>query len=160
RVAASSYLVISPDVYGNAEATAKNWLRYAPRLRQYGEPVYVAQGFQLPKSWGPVEPALIALPARSQDGRKCHLHPAYCVGNIMRFLDSYDLSIPVHLLGPAKVVLLDLKRWGYLPRITSCDTSAYRKAPTNAAKEMLGGKWQAVNGVECAWFREWTSGLF
>jgi hypothetical protein len=158
RVAAEEYYIVVPDSYANAEETYRNWLKFAPRLRPYGELVYVAQGFVLPRDWGPAEPALVALPARSQNGRKCSLDPVYCANNIRRFLDAHR-GLRIHLLGPAKRELVQLKRWGYLQHVESLDTTAPHMAPTKAAKEMLGGKWQATKEVRCAWFQEWIRGI-
>ncbi len=158
RMRASAYYIIVPDVYNSYDKTYRNWLKYAPVLKRYGELVYVAQEFKLPKDWGPAEPALIALPARSQNGRKCSLDPVYCANNIRRFLDAHR-GLRIHLLGPAKRELIQLKRWGYLQHVESLDTTAPHMAPTEAAKEMLGGKWQVVRGLECAWFQEWIRGL-
>jgi hypothetical protein len=159
RMNASVYYIIVPDVYDKFTETHRNWLKFAPRLKPYGEPVYVAQGFVLPKDWGPVEPALIGLPAHSQNYKSCFREPGFCAANIMRFMAQYDGSVPLHLLGPVKAVLLQLKRWGYLDRIVSFDTASYRRAPNKKAKEMLNGKWQVVKGLECAWFQEWIKGV-
>jgi hypothetical protein len=158
-VEAEEYYVVVPDVYGDAEGTHRNWLKYAPRLRPYGGLVYVAHEFLLPRDWGPVEPALIALPARSQNGWKCSLEPMYCANNIRKFLDVHR-GLRIHLLGPARRVLLLLRRWDYLQYVESLDTTAPHMAPTEAAREMLGGgKWQATKSVRCVWLQEWLRGI-
>jgi hypothetical protein len=159
RLSAEGYLIVVPDVYGNAKGTHRNWLKFAPRLRPHGELVYVAQGFVLPREWGGVEPRIVALPARSQNGRSCHREVTYCVSNIMRFINEVDSGVSLHLLGPAKAVLVMLRQWGYLDRIASFDTASYRRAPTREAKEMVGGRWQVVKGLECVWFNEWSKGV-
>jgi hypothetical protein len=159
RMNASVYYIIVPDVYNSFDGTYRNWLKYALSLKRYGELVYVAQEFKLPKDWGPTEPALIGLPAHSQFYKSCFKEPDFCVANIMRFMAQYDGGIPLHLLGPVKAVLLQLKRWGYLDGIASFDTASYRRAPNKKAKEMLNGKWQVVKGLECKWFQEWIKGI-
>jgi len=159
RLRADTYYIIVPDAYNSFDGTYKNWLKYAPALKRHGELVYVAQEFKLPREWGSVEPALIALPAHSQFYRNCFREPNYCAANIMRFMAQYNGCLCLWVYTTQTELLLQLKRWGYLDRIVSFDTASYRRAPNKKAKEMLGGKWQVVKGLECAWFQEWIRGL-
>jgi hypothetical protein len=159
-VEAEEYYIVVPDSYANAEETYRNWLKYAPKLRPYGGLVYVAQGFRLPRDWGPAEPALVALPARSQNGVRCNLEPVWCANNIRKFLVRYGgRRMRIHLLGPARRELMQLKRWNLLQHVESIDTAAHHKAPTREAKKMLGGKWQATKDVRCTWLQEWLRGV-
>ncbi len=153
---ATLYVVV-PDVFSNWRKTRENYLKYARDLRRFGHLVYVAQEFVLPRD---VDADVIALPAHRQGPYECSRHPLFCAFNVKWFLEErYNGEAPVHLLGPAKLELLHLKMWGTLSKIRSIDTATYRRAPTRRAKEMLGGKWQVVKGLECAWFQEWTRGL-
>jgi hypothetical protein len=128
NIRAEVYYVVVPDVYGDSEKTYRNWVRYSKVLSRYGRLVYVAQGFVVPGDWGSIEPELVALPSRSQNGVSCSRNPVYCVENITNFIDRYGAEFNIHLLGPAKPVLSSLGRMGYLDYVTSIDTSAYRKS--------------------------------
>jgi hypothetical protein len=125
---AEVYYVVVPDVYGDFEKTYRNWIRYSKVLSRYGKLVYVAQGFTVPSDWGGLEPELVALPAKSQNGVSCSINPVYCIKNITNFIDRYGTEFNIHLLGPSKSVLSALSLLGYLDYITSIDTSAYRKS--------------------------------
>jgi len=154
---------ICPDVFGDFEKTLELWRRWSPLLNRLTRPIFVLQEFyRINMTHAPSD--YVALPMRRHHDVNCALRPRLCAERAERALRRLCGAVAhVHLLGlPLRAVRLlrdVLKRCERQGTVVSLDTSAYRRAPNNAIKRRLGGRWQPRNSAEAtamleAWLRQ------
>lgn len=145
---------VVPDVVNNYSKTVENYRKYARYVRGAGaKTVFVAQELKPPPH--DVDADIVAVPSHWLLGVNCAREPETCAFRILRFLREH--SERVHLLGPPKRLLKLLLR--SLGGNISFDTTAYRMAPNESSRKLLGGKYMAEGGVACQWLSEWLKEL-
>lgn len=151
-----SVKIIVPDVFGDYAKTLKNFEKFAPLLRRFGELVFVAQQLGEP----PHSADVVAIPARRLTTVRgvinCAREPETCGQYIARYVVVHKRRI--HLLGPAARLLQYLASRGVLQYVESFDTASYRRAPDAEAKRENGGAWMVKTREQaCKWLEKWLS---
>jgi len=165
--------VVVPDAFGDMETTRRLYWQFVKRMGRLldgVEKVLVLQQPQKVHLWVKTEEYrdadVVAVPAKMaalEGGHvPCHKKPELCARLVKDVLLNVDR--PVHALGPAKRVLLELKERGYLWKLDSFDTLRYRMAPSKRARikaeEGEPGKYMVVRGREELFLKEWLRGIF
>ena len=150
-------VVVIPDVACNAEKTYRNFAAYADKFRNLGvKTLYVAHQFWLKRGEELSQAAdadIIGIPMRIQCETHCAKRPEICAARFLEYAKRENREL--HLLGPAKRTLVEIRNMGALHKVRSFDTAAYRRAPNSRAKNMLNGKWQGTKDVLHIWLAEW-----
>ena len=152
-----SVKIIVPDAFGDYAKTLKNFEKFAPLLRRFGELVFVAQELGEP----PRGADIVAIPARRLTVRgvviDCAREPETCGQYIARYVVMHS-ERRIHLLGPAARLLKYLASRGVLQYVESFDTASYRRAPDAESKKENGGAWMVKTKEQaCKWFEKWLS---
>jgi len=165
--------VVVPDAYGDVDATRKLYRQFLKRMGRMLDGVIKVLVLQRPQRvhlWIKTEEYknadVVAVPSKLMplEGGSvaCHKRPELCAMAIKDVLQNVDK--PVHALGPAKRVLVELKEREHLWRLNSFDTLRYRLAPSNRvrirAREGEPGKYMVEKGREEEFLREWLRGIF
>ncbi len=162
---------VAPDVFGNFRATLTTWLRWAPTIAKYSQPIFAVQEFHRAKILDVILDLVrlrivrrMALPMRRHPDTSCSLAPRLCAERAERALRALCGSAEhVHLLGPAlralRILRDALRQCERQGTAVSLDTVAYRRAPNSDIKRLLGGRWQPRNSQEAvamleAWLRQ------